>query len=158
VAGNAQGGSHLLFGRITYDMMASWWPTPGAQASQPEVARAMNALPKTVVSRTLSRATWNNTTVLKGELTAAVRTLKQGVADITILGSGSIVAQLTRAGLVDEYQLVIVPLVLAAGRRLFEGPETAMRLRLHSSRAFRNGNLFLVYERVPAADFAKETT
>lgn len=148
VAQNAKGGGQLLFGRTTYDMMAGYWPSAQAQASQPAVATRMNEMPKVVVSRTMSRATWNNTTVLKGELAAGIKRLKETAGDpITILGSGSIVSQLTQAGLVDEYQLVVVPIVLGDGRRLFDGPGTRTKLRLSSSRAFTNGNVVLTYER-----------
>src|SRR6185295_15364577 len=92
---NASGGGALLFGRVTYQMMASFWPTPAAAQTMPAVAEGMNAMPKYVASRTLKEATWRNTQIIKGDLVAEVRTLKQQAGpDITILGSGSIVAQL----------------------------------------------------------------
>ena len=73
VAGNAKGGGQLLFGRITYEFMASYWPTPMAAANNPVVAERMNSLPKIVFSRTLDAAPWQNTTLMKGDLVSEVR-------------------------------------------------------------------------------------
>jgi dihydrofolate reductase len=77
VSENARGGDQLLFGRITYDLMASFWPTPLAAQSNPAVAERMNSLRKFVFSTTLDKVSWNNTTLLKGDLTTEVRKLKQ---------------------------------------------------------------------------------
>ncbi len=113
VSENAGGGGRLLFGRVTYDLMASFWPTPLAAQSNPIVVEKMNSLPKIVFSRTLDQASWNNTTLVKGDLTTEVRKLKREPGpNMTIMGSGSIVAQLADAGLIDEYQIVVSPLVL----------------------------------------------
>src|SRR5215208_4219424 len=76
-AENAKGEGTLLFGRITYELMASWWPTPNAINAFPEVAKRMNSAPKVVFSRTLDKPTWNNTTLVKGDLAAEVRKLKK---------------------------------------------------------------------------------
>ena len=120
VAGNASGGGALLFGRVTYEMMAGYWPTPMAAKNDPVVAERMNALPKFVGSRTLDRASWRNTTLIKGDLATEIRKLKQSPGeDVAILGSGSLVAQLLQAGLLDELQVVVNPLVLGKGRPLF---------------------------------------
>jgi dihydrofolate reductase len=147
VSGNAQGGGVLLFGRVTYDLMASYWPTPLAAKASPIVAERMNALPKVVFSRTMGKAAWNNTKVVKGRLAAAVRKMKREPgADMVILGSGTIVSQLTDARLIDEYQIVVVPIVLGSGRTLFEGVKKPVHLTLKKSRAFRNGNVVLCYE------------
>jgi dihydrofolate reductase len=142
VAGNAGSGGALLFGRKTYQQMASFWPTPLALEQLPEVARGMNAARKYVATRTLE-PTWQNTTRLEGELTDAVRQLKAGAGpDLVVLGSGSVAAQLSAAGLVDEYQFVIVPRALGGGRTVFtEG----RALRLVSHRAFRGGNVVVTY-------------
>src|SRR5205823_12419500 len=78
VAGNARGGGPLLFGRVTYDMMVSFWPTPAAAKSFPEVAKGMNSAQKIVFSRTLDKVSWNNTKLVKGDLAAEVRKLKKG--------------------------------------------------------------------------------
>jgi dihydrofolate reductase len=148
-AENAQSGDGpLLFGRVTYQMMAAFWPTPAAQTMDPAIAAGMNSRPKLVASRTLAEATWANTRVVGDDLIEAVRALKAEPGEaITVLGSGTVVAQLTRAGLVDELQLIVNPLVLGAGRTLFEGVDPRAAFRLLSSRAFRNGNVLLRYER-----------
>src|SRR6267154_3415570 len=150
VSENASGGGQLLFGRVTYDLMASFWPTPLAAQSNPIVVERMNSLRKFVFSTTLDKVTWNNTTLLKGDLTTEVRRLKQKPGpNIVIMGSGSIVAQLADAGLIDEYQIVLNPLVVGNGRTLFEGVKKKLPMKLARSRAFDNGNVVLFYE--PAA-------
>jgi len=142
VGGNASGGGELLFGRKTYQMMEAFWPTPMAAAQMPVVAKGMNAARKYVASTTLE-PTWNNTQRLKGDLLAAVRELKAGDGPgVTVLGSGNVVAQLGAAGLVDEYQFVIVPVALGGGRTVFT---TGRQLRLVEQRAFRCGNLVVTY-------------
>jgi dihydrofolate reductase len=146
-AKNASGGGTLLFGRKTYEMMAAYWPTPAAAKNDPKVAEGMNRMPKIVFSRSLEHASWENTTVMKGDLAREVRDLKDGSGEaLVILGSGSIVEQLAGAGLIDEYQLLVTPVVLGEGRTLFEGLERKITLRLAESRAFRNGRVFLRYE------------
>jgi len=146
VSENAKRGSTLLFGRVTYEMMASFWPTPMAAQAMPDVAERMNALPKLVFSRTLQAATWSNTTLVKGDAVAEVRTLKrQPGPPMTVLGSGRIVAQLAQAGLIDEYQIMITPVVLGAGRTLFEGVAHKLNLRLTATRAFKSGSVLLSY-------------
>ena len=101
---NAKGGGELLFGRITYEMMASYWPTPQAQQNNPVVAQRMNECPKVVFSRTMEKAAWKNTKLVKGDLAAEVRKMKQQPGPgMAILGSGSIVSQLANERLIDEY-------------------------------------------------------
>jgi dihydrofolate reductase len=144
---NASGGGVLVFGRVTYDMMASFWPTPTATQMMPVVAERMNNLPKIVFSRTLDNATWNNTRLIKGDLVSEVRKLKEEPGnDMVIMGSGRIIAQLAPARLIDSYQLVVNPIVLGAGRTMFEGVPDKLSLQLKSSRAFGNGNVVLTYE------------
>ena len=147
VAGNASGGGELLFGRVTYEMMASYWATAMAAKSDPVVAARMNSMPKVVFSRTLDAASWQNTRLVKDDIAAEVRRMKSASGgDIAILGSGSIVAQLASAGLIDEYQIVVNPIVLGSGRTLFEGIRKNLNLKLTGSRAFSNGNVVLGYE------------
>jgi dihydrofolate reductase len=147
VKGNAKGGGNLLMGRLTYDMMVSWWPTPMAAKVDPVVTERMNSLPKVVFSRTLNATSWNNTTLVKGDLATEVRKLKSAPGDdMVILGSGSIVAQLAQAGLIDEYQIVLNPVALGNGKTLFEGISDQLNLKLVKSRVFGNGNVFLCYE------------
>jgi dihydrofolate reductase len=146
VRGNASGGGELVFGRVTYELMAGYWPSPAAAERDPVVAKAMNDLPKVVFSKTMKRAEWSNTRLFGDDLPAALAALKREAGkDLVIMGSGSVVAQAARAGLVDEYQLVLVPVALGSGRTLFEGLERRARLRLIERRAFRNGNVALRY-------------
>lgn len=145
-AGNAQGGGRLLFGRVTYELMLSFWPTPLAKQQMPAVAEHMNNLSKVVFSRTLEKATWNNTRLVKDNILEEVRRMKQEPgSDMTILGSGTIVSQLAEAGLIDDYQFVVTPVVLGKGRTLFEGVKHRVNLKLAQSRAFKNGNVVLSY-------------
>jgi dihydrofolate reductase len=145
---NASGDGELLFGRVTYEMMAAFWPTPQAAQRLPAVAAGMNAMRKFVFSRMLDTVSWQNTTLLKGDLASEVRQLKrQPGPDIVILGSGSIVSQLTAAGLIDEYQIVVNPIVLGTGRTLFESVRARVSLKLTKVRSFQNGNLVLWYDR-----------
>ncbi len=150
VAANASGGGELLLGRRTYELMAAWWPTPMARERDPAVAEGMNAMRKHLASRTLRDPAWENTTILAGDLVAAVRALVASDGpDLAILGSGSVVAQLAKAGLVDVVQLVVNPVVLGAGRSPFEGVPP-FRLRLESTRGFANGKVVLTYGRADA--------
>jgi dihydrofolate reductase len=147
VSGNASGGGVLVFGRITYEMMASFWPTPTAKEIMPVVAEAMNNMPKVVFSRTLDHASWNNTKLVKGDLASEIRKMKEESGEgMAIMGSGTIVSQLTQEGLIDEYQLVVVPIVLGKGRTMFEGVKNRVNLRLTNTRPFGNGNVVLTYE------------
>ena len=147
-SGGAAGGGAMLFGRITYEQMASFWPTPAAMAMMPEVAKGMNSMTKIVFSRSMKKADWSNTKLMKGDLVAEVRKLKKGDQDMVIMGSGTIVSQLTQARLIDEYQLVVVPIVLGKGRTMFEGVKDRLTLKRTNTRTFKNGNVVLSYEPV----------
>ena len=147
VAGNASGGGMLLFGRITYELMASFWPTPLAAEKMPVVAERMNNLPKVVFSRTLDEASWNNTKLVTEDMIGEIRKMKREPGeDMAILGSGSIVSQLAQNGLIDEYQIVVIPVALGKGRTMFEGVKEKVPLKLTKTRAFSNGNVLLCYE------------
>jgi dihydrofolate reductase len=142
VGANASSGGELLFGRKTYQMMEAYWPTALAANQMPVVANGMNAAKKYVASRTI-QPTWNNTRLLDGDLVQSVRAVKASVGpDITVLGSGSIAAQLGEAGLVDSYQFVIVPIALGSGRTVFT---QARKLRLVDHHVFRCGNVVVTY-------------
>jgi dihydrofolate reductase len=146
VAENASGEGPLLFGRVTYDLMASYWPTPMAAQNDRALAERMNKVPKVVFSKTLDTASWSNTTLIKGDLAAEVRKLKQEPGDaIAILGSGSIVAQLAQEGLIDEFQAVVNPIVLGKGRTMFDGVTKSLNLKLARTRVFGNGNVYMCY-------------
>jgi dihydrofolate reductase len=147
VAENASGGGVLVFGRITYELMAGFWPTPFAIENMPIVAKGMNSMPKVVFSRTLDQASWNNTKLVKGDMATEIGKMKKEPGDgMVILGSGSIVSQLASEGLIDEYQVVVNPIVLGKGRTMFDGVKEKLYLKLQKTRAFGNGNVFLCYE------------
>jgi dihydrofolate reductase len=127
--------------------MTSYWPTPYAMQNDPIVAERMNNLPKVVFSRTLDKASWNNTKLVKGDLAAEIRKMKKEPGEnMVIFGSGSIVSQLAPEGLIDEYQIVVNPVVLGKGKTMFEGIKEKLTLKLTKTRTFGNGNVLLCYE------------
>lgn len=145
IAGNASGEGTLLFGRTTYEMMAAFWPTPMAAQQFPVVAKYMNERDKLVFSRTLGAASWNNTAIER-EAIAGVRRLKERSRGATILGSGRLVGQLARAGLIDEYGFVVFPVVLGAGTSMFTGLARRLDLVRTRVRTFGCGATYLAYE------------
>jgi dihydrofolate reductase len=145
-AGNARGAAALVFGRVTYEMMAAFWPSPAAAQMMPEVAAGMNRARKYVFSRSLKNSDWENTVILNGDPAQEIARLKrEGELPLTVLGSGSIVKQLNAAGLIDDYQLMVCPVILGGGRTLFEGATGRPVLTLANSRTFQNGRVFLHY-------------
>lgn len=151
VSGNAAGseGGTLVFGRVTYEMMASWWPTPAAAEAMPVVAAHMNSISKIVFSRTLDRAAWSNTRLIHGDLVEEMQKLKEAPGgDMLIFGSGNLVSQLAEHGLIDEYQFILVPLILGQGRTMFATLDKMISLKQVSSRSFSNGNILLTYQPV----------
>jgi dihydrofolate reductase len=139
-----------VFGRTTYELMKSYWPTPAGMARDPRMARVVSDSPKVVFSKTLKTAAegphWKNITLLHEIDPAAIKKLRaQASTGFTILGSGSIVRQMANHGLIDEYGLAIVPIVLGAGKRLFEGVE-GTELKLLEARSFKNGLSLLRYK------------
>jgi dihydrofolate reductase len=140
-------GSTLLFGRVTYDLMTRYWPTPQAAKDLPAVAEGMNRAEKIVFSRTLKRADWNNTRLVKDNMVQEVRTLKQTPGrNLRILGSGSIITQLAAEGLIDEYQIMVDPVALGSGTPIFKGLRERLNLKLMGTRPFRNGSVLLTYQ------------
>jgi len=137
----------LMFGRVTYEGMAAFWPTAAAQEDDPRVAERMNRLPKIVVSHTLKDADWNNTRVLGGDIATELAALKaESGGDILILGSSNLTVSLMELGILDELRLMVMPVVLGAGRSLFRTAEERFPLRLTGSRTFTSGNVLLFYE------------
>lgn len=136
----------ILFGRVTYEMMASFWPTPDALESDPVVAAAMNSLPKLVYSTKLKKAEWNNSSLAAAILAQEVAELKKGKGkDIAIFGSSTIVSAIAQLGLIDEYRLMVNPVVLGDGIPMFRSLDRDIRLRLLKTRAFRSGNILLYF-------------
>ena len=137
----------LLFGRVTYELMASYWPTPAALRDDPIVAGKMNALPKIVVSKTLDKAEWNNTRLIKDHVAEEITKLKQQPGkDMAIFGSSDLAISLTGFGLIDEYRVMVNPVVLGSGKSLFQGIQDRLQLKLVKTKIFRSGNVLLYYE------------
>lgn len=137
----------LLFGRKTYELMASYWPTPAAVTDDPIVAGLMNRLPKIVFSKTLSSADWQNTRLVKDNVADEISRLKQQPGkDLFIFGSADLAASLSNLGLIDEYRVIVNPVVLGQGRPLFKGASQQLKLKLLKARTFRSGNVLLYYQ------------
>ena len=127
----------LLFGRKTYELMAAFWPTPAAAEAYPIVAAKMNSAKKIVCSNTLKSTTWENSSIISGDIVTKLQVLKQEEErDITLLGSGSLITQLSNAGLIDSYMLMIDPLVIGKGTPVFDGLHHQLNLNLTTSRIF----------------------
>ena len=129
----------------------SSWPAigrqPAAIKNDPIVAEGMNSMPKVVFSRTLDKVSWSNTKLVKGDIASEIRKMKKEPGEgMAILGSGSIVSQLAPEGLIDEYQVVVNPVVLGQGRTMFDGIKEKLTLKLTKTRTFGNGKVFLCYE------------
>lgn len=136
----------ILFGRATYQLMESYWPTPKAMENDPVIANKMNQLPKIVFSKTLDHANWQNTRLVRNNIVDEIGQLKQQPGkDLVILGSGALVAELTRHGMIDEYQLMVNPVLLGRGNPLFKGLQDKTNLKLVHSREFSSGNVLLCY-------------
>jgi dihydrofolate reductase len=137
----------LLFGRVTYQGMASYWPTDMARTNDPMVADKMNTLPKIVFSRTLASAEWNNTRLVTGNVAEEISKLKrQPGQDWLLLGSADLASSLTNLGLIDEYRVMVNPVVLGGGKPLFKGMKEKLNLKLTNAKTFRNGNVLLCYQ------------
>jgi dihydrofolate reductase len=133
-----------LFGRKTYEAMASYWPT--APSDDPFAAH-LNPTPKYVASRTLRALAWQNSTLIEGDVRVAVAELKhQAGGNIAVLGSGELVHTLMESDLVDEYRLFVQPIVIGSGKRLFRGSDQVRRLRLVDSKTTSTGGLILTYQ------------
>ncbi|MGH2599360.1 MAG: dihydrofolate reductase family protein, partial [Dehalococcoidia bacterium] len=131
----------LLLGRTTYEGFAEAWPP-----REGEFADKMNSMPKYVASTTLQKAEWNNSTVLKGDAMAAVAKLKQELAgDILVNGSRTLVNALKQHDLVDEYRLMVFPIILGSGMRLFDDTQDATTLKLVDTHPLANGAVVLTY-------------
>jgi dihydrofolate reductase len=136
----------LLFGRVTYAGMASYWPTQGAREDDPVVADLMNTMPKIVVSITLQSADWNNTTLVGANVAEELSRLKQQPGkDLAILGSPNLTVSLLGMGLVDELRVMVNPVVLGDGRSLFRSTDHELTLKLLQTRTFSSGNVLLTY-------------
>jgi dihydrofolate reductase len=135
----------LLFGRTTYLHMAGYWPF----AAKDEIADHMNNLTKIVFSGTLEKAEWNNSRLVRTDATEEVVQLKQQPGkDIVILGSATLASSLLQQGLIDEYRVILSPVLLGAGNPLFKGIKQTLRLKLQQTKLFASGVVVLYYQRV----------
>lgn len=136
----------MLFGRKTYEGMASYWSTDEAITEDPEVSSRMNAMPKIVFSRTLGEAAWQNTRLVRGDPAAEVTRLKAMTGrDIIVMGSGDLATSLAAQGVIDELRILVNPIALPEGKPIFAGLKKDLPLRLVSARAFASGNILLSY-------------
>jgi len=132
----------LLFGRVTYETFAAVWPHV-----EGDFADKFNTMPKYVVSSTLENPEWNNTTVLRGDLVGEVEKLKEQFGrDIVVHGSPQLAQTLIEHNLVDALHLLVYPVVVGAGKRLFAGTSAKKNLRLVETKTFNDGVTLLVYE------------
>jgi dihydrofolate reductase len=139
----------LLFGRVTYEMMASYWPTETAITSDPIIAEKMNSKAKIVFSTTLEKADWNNTQLIKENIIKETSRLKQKTGrDMAIFGSANLANSLLEAGLIDEIRMMVNPIILRDGHPMFENGQEKLHLKLVNSRTFGNGNVLLIYQPV----------
>jgi dihydrofolate reductase len=139
----------MIFGRVTYEGMLSYWPTQMAIENDTVVADKMNTLPKLVFSRTLQKVEWgkwDNAKLIKGDIGEEISKLKQQPGkDMVIFGSGSIVSTLAQLGLIDEYRLFVVPTVLGNGASLFTGVTKPVNLKLLRTKTLKTGVVLLCY-------------
>jgi dihydrofolate reductase len=141
----------LLLGRVTYESFAGSWPkvpeNPSASEGEKEYARKLNAMRKIVFSRTLRTVEWNNSTLMHEAVPGEIEQLKQQPGrDIVIYGSASIVQALANLGLIDEYQVLVHPLLLGSGKPLFKGLHEKRNLKLIDTKTFPSGVVLLQYQ------------
>ena len=141
-----RGAGTLVFGRVTYEGMAAFWPTPAGEQSDPDVAKAMNTTPKIVISRTLAQVTWAGTQVISTHAEEELAKLKQQPGqDIVIPGSSTLTASLLQTSLLDELRTMVNPVILGQGRSLFAGAGRT-NLKLLKTHQFTSGNVLLYYQ------------
>lgn len=137
----------LIFGRVTFQLMASYWPTDGVIKDDPIIAAKMNGIPKIVFSRTLQKVEWNNTKLVKENAAGEIsRLAQQPGKDLFIFGSADLASTLTPLGLIDEYRIIVNPVVLGTGKPLFKGVQQKFDLKLVKNKLFKNGNILLYYQ------------
>lgn len=142
----------LLLGRVTYEGFAAAWPS-----MEGEFADKFNSMPKYVVSSTLQEPKWNNSTVLKGDVVEEVSKLRQRLdGDIVVHGSAQLVQTLVEHDLVDELRVMVFPVVLGTGKRLFGATSDKKRLRLVDSKTVGDGVAILIYQ--PSGEQAKASS
>ncbi|WP_295127674.1 dihydrofolate reductase family protein [uncultured Chitinophaga sp.] len=137
----------IIFGRITYEMMAAFWPTYHSMDSNATVAHKMNNLNKIVFSRTLQSAEWKNAVLIQEDAAPVLERLKRLPGkDMVIMGSSQLAASLIPHDLIDEFRILVAPVVLGKGHTLFEGMHDTYKLKLTRARMLRSGNVVLYYQ------------
>ena len=136
----------LIFGRLTYELMANYWPTENARRDDPTVAEFINRLPKIVFSTSLKYADWNNTSIIQKNAARELSKLKQQSGkDIAIFGSANLALTFIENQLIDEFRIFINPVALGSGRTLFDGIKTKLNFELINLRTFKSGLVLLTY-------------
>jgi dihydrofolate reductase len=132
----------MLFGRRTYEMMAAYWPT----ATHDPIAEKMNTLPKIVFSKALKSAGWTNSRIAT-DAVAEIRKLKQEQGkNMVIFGSSDLAVSLMRENLIDDFRIVVSPIVLGSGKPLFQGLNSRCKLKLKKTQTFQSGHVMLYYQ------------
>ena len=141
----------LLFGRVTYEGMASYWPTPEAREFDPVITDRMNGITKFVFSSTLKEAAWQNSTLITEDPATTVAKLKSEPGNaLALFGSPSLTVALLEQGLVDEVRVMVHPILLGGGKSLFTGLSDRVHLKLETTLVFSSGNVLLTYRPVAA--------
>ena len=143
----------ILFGRVTYQLFESYWPaaalSPSTSKSDLEISHKINNMTKIVFSKTLEKVEWKNARLVKEVIPdEIVKIKKQPGKDMVIFGSGSIVSTFAQLGLVDEYRIIVNPVVLGSGKPLFKDIRGRINLKLLKTKTFSSGNVLLVYQPV----------
>jgi dihydrofolate reductase len=137
----------ILFGRVTYQMMADYWPTHEAIKNDPVIANKMNNIHKVAFSKTLEKVQWQNTSLINKNTVEEVRKLKaQPGRDMVIFGSSDLSAALTDNGLIDEYRIFVNPILLGGGKALLKGINERVKLKLLWTKIFGTGLVLFCYE------------
>ena len=136
----------IIFGKTTYEMMASFWPTDLAK-DDPITAELMTKTPKIVISHSLEKADWANTRLIKENVEEELKKLKsQPGKDLAVFGSSNLCLSLLKMGLLDELRIMINPIVIGEGTTLFAGLDEKLKLKLQDTRVFKSGNVLLTEE------------
>lgn len=137
----------ILFGRKTYELMESYWTSPEAISNDPVIANQMNSKSKIVFSKTMKKAEWNNTLLINDNIHSEMEKLKnQDEKDLIIFGSANLASIFIQHDLIDEYRIVVNPIILGQGNPLFIKTLAPLKLKLIKTRTFNSGNVLLYYE------------
>jgi dihydrofolate reductase len=142
-----QSAGIILFGRVTYQMMASFWPSAVALRTDPVTAKLMNETPKIVFSKTLKNVDWKNTTLINTDPVKEISRLKKLPGkDLVMLASSDLAVSLLKEGVIDEFQVNINPIILSSGKTLFKGLDQRVPLKLIKTQVFKSGVIVLTYQ------------